>query len=327
MEKQRRVFEIIRSRVGVYQLADTLADVLGISTDAVYRRMRCEKELTFSELCKLCERFDLSMDDMLLTNNEKGSSNVVLFYNMAKYFNPLLYIEHLRTLLNEMKRIRAAEKKEMIVTVHDFPFYHYSGFYDLLCFKLYMIYDLGGVGFMSYEDFCSRLDKNEIMGLLKEIRNAYNDIPSKEIWTNRIGDPLIAYISHHYKLAGARYKAMSLLMLNQVKEVVKQVETDVGAGRKDHGTKAPFELYVCPYPVGNTISVNVDGKKSSITSLTAINDEVFSYKNSFCTDLEHWVRSLLSRSKLISATNSECHYYFLSIYEKINEVIHQIENS
>jgi hypothetical protein len=46
-------------------VAHEISDLLSLSTDAVYRRMRGEKKLNIEEICTLCDHFDISIDDLL----------------------------------------------------------------------------------------------------------------------------------------------------------------------------------------------------------------------------------------------------------------------
>ncbi|MDR2039182.1 MAG: helix-turn-helix domain-containing protein [Bacteroidales bacterium] len=74
MKEQKRLFEIVKSKIsGQYRLADIIEDLLGVSSDSAYRRIRGEKELSFSELKKICEKFNLSMDEILNYNSNQGA--------------------------------------------------------------------------------------------------------------------------------------------------------------------------------------------------------------------------------------------------------------
>src|SRR6187551_1231690 len=75
-ELQKLLFQTIKSKLPAnLSFAEEIADVLNISTDSAYRRIRGEKTVSFEELQKLCIRFQLSLDQMLHSN-----SNVTMFY-------------------------------------------------------------------------------------------------------------------------------------------------------------------------------------------------------------------------------------------------------
>src|SRR6185503_11385436 len=46
-------------------IVDEVADVLGISNDSAYRRIRGEKPIDLEETYKLCDHFKISMDQLL----------------------------------------------------------------------------------------------------------------------------------------------------------------------------------------------------------------------------------------------------------------------
>ena len=45
-------------------LADEIADLLDVSVDSAYRRIRGDKELSLSELIKLSSRYNVSIDNL-----------------------------------------------------------------------------------------------------------------------------------------------------------------------------------------------------------------------------------------------------------------------
>ena len=75
-ELQKLLFQQIKSKLPAnISFAEEISDVLNISTDSAYRRIRGEKTVSFEELQKLCIKFHLSLDQMLHTN-----SNATLFF-------------------------------------------------------------------------------------------------------------------------------------------------------------------------------------------------------------------------------------------------------
>ena len=56
-----RFKEVLPSGVG---LAEEMADLLKVSTDSAYRRIRGETELTIEEVYKISKKYALSIDDV-----------------------------------------------------------------------------------------------------------------------------------------------------------------------------------------------------------------------------------------------------------------------
>ena len=65
------LFRYIKSSLpGHVSLVDQIADLLNISNDSAYRRIRGEKEISLSELKALSEHFKISLDQVLQLKNE-----------------------------------------------------------------------------------------------------------------------------------------------------------------------------------------------------------------------------------------------------------------
>jgi hypothetical protein len=62
MEAQKKLFEIFKCLDSKHLLVERVSEILGISDDAAYRRIRGQTELTFTEIEKLCVAFGVSLD-------------------------------------------------------------------------------------------------------------------------------------------------------------------------------------------------------------------------------------------------------------------------
>src|SRR5256885_2431958 len=63
---QISLFQYIKTVVPAnLSLVDEVADVLGVSNDSAYRRIRGEKEISFEEIQKLSNRVKISIDQVL----------------------------------------------------------------------------------------------------------------------------------------------------------------------------------------------------------------------------------------------------------------------
>ncbi len=65
-ELQKLLFQQIKNKIPAnISFAEEIAEVLNISTDRAYRRIRGEKTVSFEALQRLCIKFQLSLDQML----------------------------------------------------------------------------------------------------------------------------------------------------------------------------------------------------------------------------------------------------------------------
>ncbi|MGB5006036.1 MAG: helix-turn-helix domain-containing protein, partial [Ferruginibacter sp.] len=63
---QLRFFQYIKTKVPANaSFVDEIADLLNISNDSAYRRIRADKPISFEELQKLCVQYKVSLDQFL----------------------------------------------------------------------------------------------------------------------------------------------------------------------------------------------------------------------------------------------------------------------
>ena len=76
---QQELFSYLKTQLPPHlSLVDELGDLLDLSPDSVYRRIRGEKPITLNELKRICEKYNLSIDQMLKLENES-----VLFKSLS----------------------------------------------------------------------------------------------------------------------------------------------------------------------------------------------------------------------------------------------------
>ena len=65
-ELQQLFFQHIKSRIPQHvSLVDEMADLLGISNDSAYRRIRGDKQISLQEAQLICKHYQLSLDQLL----------------------------------------------------------------------------------------------------------------------------------------------------------------------------------------------------------------------------------------------------------------------
>lgn len=56
-------------------LADELADLLNVSTDSIYRRLRCQSGFSFDEVATISKKFGVSVDGLLAVDSLQVNFN------------------------------------------------------------------------------------------------------------------------------------------------------------------------------------------------------------------------------------------------------------
>ena len=265
MEEQIRLFEIIKAAIpNNLRLADVVEEVLGVSTDAAYRRIRGEKLLTFAELVKMCRHFNVSVDKVIHQKTEQGA---LFGYTTIDITDQAGYRQYVKGILNLMTRMQASPEKELLFTALDIPFYHLLKFPELTFFKLYCWDDTVNRTRITYEDFREKLDREPLVKLYEQITNVYSVIPAKEIWTHQTIDTIIRLLEYHFETGGFSGKNTALLLLQQLSQLMDNVQQNTETGFK--GEKhTPFALYLSPVDLENNfILMRMGGRMSCIIKL------------------------------------------------------------
>jgi DNA-binding Xre family transcriptional regulator len=326
MEGQKRLFEIVKSKIpGQYRLVDVLEELLGVSTDAVYKRIRGKKELSFSELQKICEKFKLSMDEVL---NYKSNQGALFQYAPVNFSEQESYFAYCKRMLETLTFFKSAQEKEVYYTAQDIPFFYFFDFPELMFFKLYAWNDTVSRTPISYDAFCERLDKNTILSLYKQMANAWQLIPSKEIWSNQTIDTILRLVEYYYDIGAFDKKETVLYLLNQLTALMETVKKNADEGCKQGDMQTPFSLYLCFVDFENNFMlIKREAKMSCTIRLFTVNS-IVTDNEALCSETARWIDDLISKSILISGTsNKERIRFFLSSKNKIDGLMNKVELS
>jgi hypothetical protein len=113
-------------------LADELCDLLDISHDSAYRRIRGEKPLSLSELKVVCEKYNIALDQVLQLN-----SGTVVFRSSDGSGDIRDLKIYLEGLLREVKFFNGFKQKEMLVLAKDFAVFQFFLVPEIAAFKCF----------------------------------------------------------------------------------------------------------------------------------------------------------------------------------------------
>src|SRR4030095_15544529 len=117
---QQQLFNFIKNSKPHISLADELCDLLDISHDSAYRRIRGEKPLSLSELKVVCEKYNIALDQVLQLN-----SGTVVFKSSDGSSDIRDLKTYLEGILREVKFFNAFKQKEMVVWAKTFAVFQF----------------------------------------------------------------------------------------------------------------------------------------------------------------------------------------------------------
>lgn len=325
---QQVLFQAIKERIPEHvSFVHDISELLGISYDSAYRRIRGEKELSLSELQILSAHYQVSLDTIFSID-----SSHILFSSMAIGQQGLSFIQWLQNILEEIRQIHSCKQKEIIYSAKDIPIFHYFEFPEVFAFKSFFWHKVlfSAPGF---EQKKYAVDiPGQVTDLIRSILSFYNRIPTVELWNEETFDSLIRQIEFCFVCGYFEKKEDALRVLDHVKSMVVHLEQQASAGYRfflgddPDGIDGTYRLYCNEVLLGdNTIFVSKDNHSKTFLTYNVINLLV-TENPAFCVQIESSLRNLTKKSTLISSSSEkERQRFFHILYSKISEVMEKIK--
>ena len=326
-EIQTALFQAIKHKLPEnFSFVHEIAELLGISYDSAYRRIRGDKPLTLDELILLNNRFGLSVDTFL--NVE--TSNVV-FNCHAVEAEKFRIKQWLETILGDLNRIRQAKEKEIIYAAKDPPLFHYFHFPEIGAFKMFF-YQKTLLGFPEFMDKKLRLDEadEEIYQTGKKMLVASNSIPTTEIWNEDTFYITLRQIEYYWIAGYFASKDDVLNLCDKLELWLRHIQKQAELGFKflhdqdPVGVEGTFKMYENEI-VLNDNSILVKTPDVSFAYLTFNVLSLLTTTNpTFTGHLERYFRGLIKQSHLISSTGAKERSRF---FNKLQNTVEKFRDS
>ena len=322
---QLQIFGYLREVIPTHiSMVDELCDLLQISPDSVYRRIRGEKELPINELKKICVHFKLSLDHLLELNQD-----AVLFEAPGMDGLSVEFDSYLMSMLKQFKYFNSFEKKEMNYLCKDSTLWNFYLFPEMAAFKTFFWSktinqhpDLHRKAF-SFAEF----PYTECFKIGQEILQEYNQIPSLELWNLESMHSTINQIAYYRDAGNFKTNSDFELVLESFHKMIDHLQNQTEKGVKfmpgatDTSYKAPIQFYVNELILGNnTMVINLNGKNLTMVTYSVLH-YLFTRNPNFSEKVLCSFNILLSRSTLISnSAEKERNRFFNTLRQKINEL-------
>lgn len=269
---------------------DELSELLSVSRDSAYRRIRGETVLSLDEARKLCERFGVSIDSFF-----SPSANLIPFMDRSPSANYSLE-QWLTSMFKNVEMLT-----EMTYAAKDIPVFHYirnPGFSE---FKMFF-WQKTIIENPDYKNlkFEPGIISKEMIQLGVRIWDRYTRIPSNEIWAEESINNTLKQIEFYHECDFFANPEYAVTVCDQFLEVLKIVQEEAANGKKGEG--AAYNLYHNEVLMSDTTVFAKVGDKG----VAFLNYNTLSLLNTqheyFCTKTEEYLKNLIKHSTLISAT-------------------------
>ena len=302
-------------------MVDEVSEVLNISNDSAYRRIRGEKPIALEEIKKLCIHFKISLDQFLHLNSE----SIIFSGKLAdpQTFNFELYLEEI---LHQMTMINSFEQREILILPKDLTVYHYYNFPELAAFKYFfwMKTILRYPQYRKTQFQASEMGTN-IMETGEKILAEYNKVSTTEIWNVENINTTLRQIEYYKESNVFSSKDDILTIYDSLERLIDFVELQAENGYKINqsgkGTKgAQLNVYMNDFILGdNTYMPVINGKKIVFQTHSFLN--IMHTKDvGFAEYTYNHFQNILQKSTLISVVGEkERRRFFNRIRENIDK--------
>ncbi len=304
-------------------LADEIAELLDISNDSAYRRIRGEKPISLEEMQVLCSHYKVSLDQFLHLQTDS-----FIFSGKLNSHAPDAFDSYLENLLQNFQLVNSASNKHMYILLKDIPHFVHFHIPELAAFKFFLWmksilhFDSMKSAKFSFDDPVYE----RYYPTAKKIIDLYNNIPITEIWNVENINSTLRQINF-YKEAGAfKNKADIKVLYQKLEELINHIEKQAELGCKFNIDQEPgvnagsYRLFVNELILGdNTYMAELDNMRisflnHSVIYFVATRDERFNkaiYDN---------MQNLIKKSTMVSTVGEkERGAFFNQLRDKIQQ--------
>ncbi|MBX3163428.1 MAG: hypothetical protein KF900_03030 [Bacteroidetes bacterium] len=302
-------------------MAEELAELLNVSTDSAYRRIRGETEVTISEIFEITKKYALSVDNILGTSGNNVSFTYTKLVDSANNFE--IYLSRI---LGHLKFLSQSGNGKLVYVACEIPMFYSFFSKKLTAFKLFY-WQRSVMNIPEYQEAKFEWDilPKNITELAQSVYNEYMTIPSSEIWTVETVFTGLRQISFYFE-SGILTKEQALELLTEYRNMIEMVQKNAGNSRKNVSDKnETFWFYCSEVVVGtNCIYVTAGEARASYISFNSINS-LTTTNNDFCDETENWLRNIEKKSTLISGVAEKQRYQFFSqMFAHIDKCVERI---
>lgn len=297
-------------------LARDIAELLEISSDGAYRRLRCETAFSLDEAVRICMHYSIPLE----TLNSKVD-DVVTFQFSRLDDQAASYIAYLNHLSDQLHRISRHAEGKIHYAAEDIPMFYHFGFSQLGSFKsYYWMKSILNVAELIPEHFPPSDAQDVPSELLNELYDRYARIPSTEIWSDETIESTLQQVKFYWDAGFFASVDAAHRVLDDIdammQRIARQAETGQKIGMNGASTGAPFQMYLCDLMIGNnSIYIELGDAAVSFIGYNTFN-AIQTRNEHFNAQHVRWMENLRSKSIQISGMAEKIRNQFFKAQRK-----------
>jgi hypothetical protein len=296
-------------------LAQNVADVLKISTNEAYKKIRGLSNLSLPQLITLANAFETPFS---YRPGKAASVNFNYLYVNRDTPDMLGYV---KDLLQNLKAIQQRKHKHIIITTDDIPIFHFFKYPELTCFKLFFWADNSSV------TFDQQLVNDEIVAVAQELNRIYLEIPSTEIWSKDAVLGTIDQIRYAFEAGHIKDRSLAVKIVEQVRYCLADMNMYAISAKKTIDPQHSFNWHHSDVLGGLVYLVEFNDSMWCYNRFNTFNylktDDQF-----YCGQTKHWMQGLIKKSVAFSGQGEKHRNKFLyNAFATCDKLIREISEA
>lgn len=300
------------------EAVDEISEMLSISRDGAYRRLRGDSVLTPEEMQTLAVKHRISIDELIFKQTDK------VFFTFNSFTKPVKKFEdYLNGLNQNLDAGIDLSGLKVLYTTAEIPMFYYGIFPELMCFKMY-VWGKTVWNFEYLQDvkFSFDLFSPHVMELIKEVSDKYLRIKSTELWCRNIFDNTLGQIEYVMMNGNFENNEDALKICDRLLDFSSHMQKMAKTGRK-FGVNADPELSTIPFEFYHNELVYTNNTILMVSDLTKVVFSTFDSPNVLISSdprifahAEKWFHNIKSKSDYITEVSEKNRNLFFSKLEK-----------
>lgn len=301
-------------------LAKEISELLNISLDSAYRRLRNETEYTLNEVAIVAQAFDIPLESL-----NDNLQNVVTFKINHLNNDMASYQAYLENMLQNIEKLTHFNDAEITFAAEDIPvFYHFS-LDHLRNFKIkYWLKSLMNINEFQHLEIEKITIPESIHQLATKIYNQFEKVSSKEIWTTETVLSTIKQIRFYWDAGFFEHQETAFKVLEDLEQLLKNIQRNCNTGYKFNSngtmTNVAHQFYLSDVMIGTNCIL----AKTSHFSVSFISYSSFNFMSTnnleFNMQNELWLNNILSKSTLLSGVaEKQRNQFFKALLKQVED--------
>ncbi|MCB0396273.1 MAG: hypothetical protein KDD36_06450 [Flavobacteriales bacterium] len=311
-------------------LVTEISDLLDVSSDSAYRRIRGEKEFSICELEKVCRHFGVSFDGLMGLSSEN-----VVFRNVALESQNFNIHQYLQGIVNDLQMTVNYENARITYMSKDVPIIQLFQIPEVAAFKTFVwMKTMAGFADLEKARFNVEMMDDKVAELGNQIIDLAIKIPTTEVWSQETLVSMISQIRYYWQTDVFESKEDALFLCSKLKVLISHVASEAEHGFKYHcggnpgGIPGTYQFYINDLVLpDNNIHIAMGDKQAVYVSHNVMNYLV-THDTGFCDRTKNILDNLTKRSTLVSqVAERERSIFFRKLQNKVDAVMADIDKA